>query len=449
MPLALLALAALHFLGSNTSPAPVSKLELVRGLVSFQYQRDLIRIVGERGVDFVLDVDLENMLMHSGASKELLSSTRSAHLVFLGTESIIENQAIACLSKCAELEHKGQSGGVAEECEPALKLLPNNVYVLTAVSYALAHDFRSIEALPYIQQAARLAPESSEVHRIYADVRAHADAKEMEEEEKEGDRENEAHAQKYQERFDFAVSEYLEAVRLDPDNTIAHFELGRHYGSDQADRALVEFREVARLDPTSAYVLCEAGEILAGQDKLDEALVEFGKAEKTDPGFTRAYQQRAEILAIKERYDEAIREAKKAIELEPKFMPSKLTLSNVYMRGGDFEPAMSVLHEAALSDHDNPTPSLYMAGYLYDKGDWDGANTVLREAIRMSPKLGYLHAELAAMLEEEADYGNALGEYQEVMKLSGDSTELQTAIKRVKSKLSNARSESVSESNLY
>jgi len=46
MPLALLALAALHFLGSNTSPAPVSKLELVRGLVSFQYQRDLIRLWG-------------------------------------------------------------------------------------------------------------------------------------------------------------------------------------------------------------------------------------------------------------------------------------------------------------------------------------------------------------------------------------------------------------------
>ena len=84
------------------------------------------------------------------------------------------------------------------------------------------------------------------------------------------------------------------------------------------------------------------------------------------------------------------------------------------------------------------------AGNLHDKGARDGAITVLREAIRMSPQWGHLHAELATLLEEESDYGNALGEYQEVMKLSGDSPELQTAINRVKSKLSNTNPVSLS-----
>lgn len=434
----LFALAALRFFVSDTSAPPVSKLELISGLVTFQYQRDLERFVRERGIDFVLDADFENTLNHAGANKELIAATRSTHSFHPGGDSVAEGQAIVYLSKCAGLEHGGQTGGVAEECEPALKLLPNNVYVLTAVSYAMAHDFHSVEALPYIQQAVRLAPESSEVHRVYADVRLHPDGKEEDEsEEKKDDKgENERRTEKYQEKFNVAVSEYLEAIRLDLDNTIAHYELGRTYSSDEPEKAVAEYEEVARLDPTSADALSKAGDILAGEDKLDEALVEFAKAEKADPNFSRAYQHRAEIFAEKKQYDDAIREAKKAIELDPKFMPSRLTLADAYLRKGEFEHSMRVLREAALSEPDNPAPTEYMVDALYDKGDLAGAISALREGIRTSPvKWSQPHAELAALLEESGEFGNALNEYQEVLKLSGDSPELQIAINRVKPKL--------------
>lgn len=436
----LLALAALHSFGPDSSQTPVGKLELVSGLVTFRYQQDIMRFVRERGVDFVLDADFENNLKRSGANKELISAVRSAHSFDHGGESVVEDQAIAYLSKCAELEHGGQTGGVAVECEPALKLLPNNVYVLTAVSYALAHDFRSIEALPFIQQAARLAPESSEVHRVYADVRIHGDRDEMNEsdEQKDDEGENTRRLEKYQEKFNVAVSEYLEAIRLDRNDTMAHYELGMAYASDHPDKAVVEFREVARIDPTSAQALCMAADFLASEDKLDEALVEYAKAEKADPSFARAFQRRAEVFVVKKQYDNAIFEAKEAIELDPKVMPSRLTLSDAYLGKSEFEQAMTVLHEAAEAEPDNPAPTEYMVDALYDKGDLDGAISVLREAIGASPKWSHFHAGLAALLEEKGEFGSALSEYREVMNLSGDSPELQTAINRVKSKLPNA-----------
>jgi len=430
----LLVLTAYQLLGSDSGPAPVTKLELVSGLATFQYQLDLVRRVRERGVDFAPGADFVDTLNRAGASKELVSAVRSARSQDHGDEAVIENQVISYVSTCAELEHRGQTGGVAENCEPALKLLPNNVFALAAISYALAHDFHSKDALPHIQQAVRLAPQSSEVHRVYAYVLMQEDAKEMEEADR-NEEQNEQREQKYQERFDGAVSEYLEAIRLDPDNTMAHYELAQTYNSDEPERALEQFREVARLDPASAYALYEVGVSLAAQSRLDDALVELAKAEKADPSFARAYQMRASIFSENKQFNEAVREASKAVELEPRYTPYRLTLSGVFLEKGDFEQAIKVLREAASSDPENPVPSLYIAGIFHDRGDLARAISALREGIRLSPHWSYLHRELGGLLEETGDFSGAFFEYKEVMKLSGESEELQAAISRVRARL--------------
>lgn len=89
----LLTFATLRFLGAETSPPLVGKLELVSGLVTFRYQRDLVRFVEKRGIDFVLDANFENTLKQSGANAELISATRSAHSLGHDGESVAENQS--------------------------------------------------------------------------------------------------------------------------------------------------------------------------------------------------------------------------------------------------------------------------------------------------------------------------------------------------------------------
>lgn len=65
--------------------------------------------------------------------------------------------------------------------------------------------------------------------------------------------------------------------------------------------------------------------------------------------------------------------------------------------------------------------------WLVDKGDWDGAITDLREALRLDPNNGWAHFGLGAALERKGDRRGALEEYRTAYTLDPENAQFKQA----------------------
>jgi tetratricopeptide (TPR) repeat protein len=284
-----------------------------------------------------------------------------------------------------------------DSCESALKTLPNNPLVLTAVAAMQGRrNCRSQQALTNIQKAVGLAPKSSEPHRVYGFLLACSEEPRR------------------------AEKEYQEAIKLDPDNARAHFDLGMYYGS--ADKkALPELRQAATLDPTNAYYRYWIGQFLESEGNVDDAFREYKKAETVDPQYPEPYISRAGIFAEKKQYNEAVHEAQQAVAVNPNHMPSHLALANVLLLKGDFEPALDVLQEAARAIPDDSNAYFRMINLLVERGNATRAISVAREAMARDPKFAVIFRyQLADILEKSGDYAGAHEEYQRLVETQGE-----------------------------
>lgn len=405
----LLALLFLSLAGADQSLPPVSKIELGSGLLT-QFQSDLAKQGDKRGIDFTADGQFLNALRDSGAQGRLLQSVSHSR-IYPRNESAAETEALAHLLDCARMEYKEMLLAI-DSCESALKTLPNNPLVLTAVAAMQGrHNCGSQQALDNIQKAVRLAPESSEAHRVYGFLLACS------------------------EKPGRAEKEYQAAIKLDPDNARAHFDLGIYYGSaDQ--KALPELRQAVTLDLTNGYYRYWVGQFLESSGKVHDALSEYQEAENVEPLNPRPYISRAQILAVRKQYSEAIQEAQRAIAAEPDYMPSHLAMADVLLLKGDFEQALDVLQGAARTIPNDSNAYFRMVNLLSAKENLTRAIAVAREAIARDPQFAVLFEyQLGDLLEKSGDYAGALEQYQRLVVTQGETPDLQKAIMRVNAKL--------------
>ena len=87
-----------------------------------------------------------------------------------------------------------------------------------------------------------------------------------------------------QHKLDEAISEYRQAIQLDPKSALPHNVLGNML-SDQgkAEEAISEYRQAIQLDPKDAVPHYNLGNVLLNQGKTEEAISEYRQAIQLDP----------------------------------------------------------------------------------------------------------------------------------------------------------------------
>ena len=97
------------------------------------------------------------------------------------------------------------------------------------------------------------------------------------------------------EEYEFAMSELVEAIRLNPENTEnlsarANFHLGHVLlALDRAALAAKAFREALRLGWKEAGVYVALGQALTSQGKFQDAIVQYHEALRLAPGASEAH----------------------------------------------------------------------------------------------------------------------------------------------------------------
>jgi tetratricopeptide (TPR) repeat protein len=202
-----------------------------------------------------------------------------------------------------------------------------------------------------------------------------------------------------------ALSDYAEAIRLNPDDALAYNNRGilwRELGD--IDRAIADFDEAVRRNPQPrsdaagpGFVNVYTNRGLAWQAKGDyeRALADYDKGIDIDPNDKIARDHRARLRLAMNNYAKALPDLDALIRLEPKSAKSYyfrgLARYYQYMSGSewirqeDLDGAIADFTQALQLDPSDAIARWMRAVVRETSGDRDGAVSDLIEASRLDP----------------------------------------------------------------
>lgn len=150
-----------------------------------------------------------------------------------------------------------------------------------------------------------------------------------------------AEALESEKRYDLAIIEYRKAVADEPDMAAIHYQLGRALllrapdDAEARDEGLKEFEEAVKLDPHNSAAEYEIGEIHRRQGQFTQAREHFSRAVTLDPTVEDAQIALARTLIRLQRPEDSVPHLLAAIELNPKNEVSHFLLANAYRALGN------------------------------------------------------------------------------------------------------------------
>jgi Tfp pilus assembly protein PilF len=154
-------------------------------------------------------------------------------------------------------------------------------------------------------------------------------------------------------QLDQAIAAYREAIRLDPDLSMAHNNLGVALSDKgQLDEAMPLYRKAIQLDANNALPHFNLGRLLQQKGQFDEALDAYREAIRRDPSRADAHFLLGVILHEKGQTDEALAAYQKAIEHDPQLAGAHWNIGAILAEKGQFDEAKAAFDKARKIDPD-------------------------------------------------------------------------------------------------
>lgn len=184
-----------------------------------------------------------------------------------------------------------------------------------------------------------------------------------------------------------AISDFDEAIRIDPDFANAFYNRGSAYQS-KGDyvRAIQDYTEAIRLDPKDAIFFSNRGTAYQGKHELDRAIEDFDEAIRLDPKQAASFSNRASAYRAKGEHDRAMQDYNEAVRLDPNNATYFINRGAAYLDKHEFDRAIEDYDEAIRL---NPryASALHGRAVVYqNKGEHERAIKDYDDAIRANPK---------------------------------------------------------------
>jgi tetratricopeptide (TPR) repeat protein len=152
-------------------------------------------------------------------------------------------------------------------------------------------------------------------------------------------------------KWDEAISNLTEAVRLNPQDVESSFNLGNVYFTEgDFDSAITYYTKVIGLRTNSSTVYDNRGIAYARKGDYARALADFGEAIRISPGYERAYYNRGKCFADTKEFDKAMADFSNALKLEPDSASALCSHGLIYIEIGEWQKADVDLEAAIQND---------------------------------------------------------------------------------------------------
>lgn len=259
------------------------------------------------------------------------------------------------------------------------------------------------QAISQYEEALRIDPAAGEVHNNLGDALARSPG-----------------------RIGDAIAQFEEALRIDPENVVAHYDLGVALAGipGRIPEAIAQFDAALRINPDFAPAHNDKGIALATiPGRTPEAISEYQAALRINPDFAEAHNDLGVALAgMPGRGQEAIAEYRAAIRLRPDYPDAheNLGIALAATPGGAAEAIAEFEEAIRIRPQDAQTRNKLGIALAESPGRLEDAMAQFREAIRVDPGLAAAHDNLALALAKAGRTAEAIAEYEAAIRIKPD-----------------------------
>jgi tetratricopeptide (TPR) repeat protein len=236
----------------------------------------------------------------------------------------------------------------------------------------------------------------------------------------------------WKEDYDQGIADSNQAIKLQPDFALAYLKRGSgYYLKNDYDRALTDFNQAIKLQPNSALSYDARGGIYYVQGDYDSAIADFDRALQLEPNNVEVYLQRASSYTKKGEYDRALADINLAFKLEPNNANAYNSRGWNYAQKGDYDRALTDVNQA-LKLKPNEPAFLDTRGYAYaGKGQYDRAISDYNQALKLKPDADYAYYHRGLAYRKKGNKDQAIADFKKTLELSKDPKKRQDAAKQL------------------
>jgi len=224
-----------------------------------------------------------------------------------------------------------------------------------------------------------------------------------------------------------AVPQLEEAVRLQPDFSPAHYNLGFALTAlGRPDEAIAHYRRAIELKPDYPQAHNNLGGVLQAQGAVDEAVLHYRLALQFNPHHVEAHSNLGNVLQFRGQLDEAISHYRAALAAKPEDAATHNNLGWSLAAQGKRKEAISHYRQALAGNSDLVTPLSNLAWLLATapEAELRNAAEALPLAERAAELTGRQHV---VVLDTLAAAYAALGQFEKAIETAQAAVKLATA----------------------
>lgn len=213
------------------------------------------------------------------------------------------------------------------------------------------------------------------------------------------------------------LEKYKEAVRVNPQDGMGHYNLGEVYIElSRFSESLPSLKEAIRINPKhrSAHYQLGFALIQMGRDEdaiepLDKSLQLDPKSQATRNRLAEAHTNISGMLGKRKQFKESMHHIKEAIKAVPDYGPAHLSMGIYYTDLGRYQEALKKFQEALKLDKNLAVDANYNFGIVYTKlGDLENAIKHYQEAVKVNPKSVLPNLNLGLIYSKQKKYQEAV-----------------------------------------
>jgi tetratricopeptide (TPR) repeat protein len=196
-----------------------------------------------------------------------------------------------------------------------------------------------------------------------------------------------------------AVLQYRKALELNPNNAVAHSNLGGLLVTDGVvDEGVTHLEEAIRLDPANGSPHYNLGMLRSRQGRLDDAINQLGIALRLKPEIADAHRVLGALLCSKGEFGEGIGHLYEAVKLNPKDGAGQFLLGKALGAQGKTDEAIEHLSLAVQLEPDDVLALHLLGQLLFRQGKAAEAIGHLSRAVKVKSDDPLMLGDLAWML---------------------------------------------------